>query len=230
MKKRLLGFVWLHFYLTALLAQSGGLQFRLQMGNEPLRLLQPYPLHSTGDSVSLETCRFYVSGIQGLQNGIPVWTEPESYHLLDAASPESLKIPLNLPASTPIQQIRFLLGIDSLTNASGVKGKDLDPLNGMYWAWQSGYIHVKVEGHFISGAKKTPFQYHLGGFLSGLLATAEIYLQPLKPGSIPVKLDVLPWMIRMKDSGTFKIMSPSREAVRSVSELAAQMISSNTSH
>lgn len=23
---------------------------------------------------------------------------------------------------------------------------DLDPLNGMYWAWNSGYINMKIEG------------------------------------------------------------------------------------
>ncbi len=62
-------------------------------------------------------------------------------------------------------RFRVLLGVDSLIQVSGAAGGDLDPSHGMYWTWQSGYIHLKVEGvfHAAEGAE-IPFNYHIGGF------------------------------------------------------------------
>jgi hypothetical protein len=65
----------------------------------------------------------------------------------------------------PNQPIDMTWGVDSLTHVSGVMRGDLDPLLGMYWAWQSGYICAKLEGTFISelGVIKR-FTFHFGGY------------------------------------------------------------------
>ena len=41
------------------------------------------------------------------------------------------------------------LGVDSVLNYNGVHEGALDPINGMYWTWQTGYIHCKLEGKII---------------------------------------------------------------------------------
>ena len=44
----------------------------------------------------------------------------------------------------------------------------LDPMHGMFWTWNSGYIMAKLEG--VSSAAKVPgnlFSYHVGGFKTG---------------------------------------------------------------
>jgi len=41
----------------------------------------------------------------------------------------------------------------------------LDPVKGMFWAWNTGYIFLKLEGK--STYSKSPsniFEYHIGGF------------------------------------------------------------------
>lgn len=61
--------------------------------------------------------------------------------------------------------ISFLIGVDSLHSNSGAQSGALDPINGMYWTWNTGYIFLKLEGH--SPGSKSPghiFEYHIGGF------------------------------------------------------------------
>ena len=61
--------------------------------------------------------------------------------------------------------IAFNLGIDSITNVSGAQGGDLDPTKGMYWAWQSGFINIKLQGTSNScPPPKNEFEFHLGGY------------------------------------------------------------------
>lgn len=57
--------------------------------------------------------------------------------------------------------VRLTLGVDSTTNAAGVHCCALDPANGMYWSWQSGYIQFKLEGKEKNGQQ---LNLHLGGF------------------------------------------------------------------
>lgn len=58
----------------------------------------------------------------------------------------------------------LMLGVDSALNYDGVHGGDLDPIHGMYWTWQTGYIHCKIEGIFELSGKRVPLEFHLGGF------------------------------------------------------------------
>jgi hypothetical protein len=59
--------------------------------------------------------------------------------------------------------MRFVLGLDSLQNATLVNGGDLDPSDGMVWTWNTGYIFLKHEGRFIdSTGTQQPFFFHYG--------------------------------------------------------------------
>ncbi|MEO6302783.1 MAG: MbnP family protein, partial [Bacteroidia bacterium] len=55
--------------------------------------------------------------------------------------------------------------VDSFHNCSGAQSGALDPVNAMYWAWNTGYIFLKLEG--ASKFSKSPgnfFEYHIGGY------------------------------------------------------------------
>jgi hypothetical protein len=55
--------------------------------------------------------------------------------------------------------------VDSLHNCSGAQSGDLDPVKGMFWTWNSGYIFFKLEGK--SPASHSPgniFEFHVGGY------------------------------------------------------------------
>ena len=50
-------------------------------------------------------------------------------------------------------------------NTSGAHSGALDPSNGMFWSWQSGYINFKIEGLSPSCVtRKNKFQFHIGGY------------------------------------------------------------------
>jgi hypothetical protein len=70
--------------------------------------------------------------------------------------------------------VRFIIGVDSLKSVSDISQRKgvLDPVGGaagMYWAWNSGYIFVKVEGTspqapLNAATNERIFQYHTGLF------------------------------------------------------------------
>lgn len=124
-----------------------------------------YPLQDK-DSVSFETLRFYIAHISFYKNSTLVFKEENSFHLLDASDPGSMAITIQMPPAALYDAVSFDLGIDSLTNTSGAMGGELDPIKGMYWAWQSGYINFKLEGRSnVCHTRNHEFQYHLGGYL-----------------------------------------------------------------
>ena len=108
---------------------------------------------------------FYISDIILIQKDRERVSAGKKHQLIDLAKPKSLII--QLPNNGVIDSIQFVLGIDSSIQCNGAMGQDLDPVNGMYWTWQSGYIHLKLEGEspaFISRQNK--FQFHIGGYVS----------------------------------------------------------------
>jgi hypothetical protein len=94
-----------------------------------------------------------------------VYTETESYHLLEADDEGSLEISLpNVPFGV-YTSIQFMIGVDSTRNVSGAQTGALDPANGMFWSWSSGYIMTKLEGTSPqSTASGNIIMFHSGGF------------------------------------------------------------------
>jgi hypothetical protein len=86
------------------------------------------------------------------------------YYLIDEEEDQSKKINLVLPAGE-YADIDFIIGVDSLHNCSGAQSGALDPVNAMFWTWNTGYIFLKLEGK--SPASKSSgnvFEYHIGGY------------------------------------------------------------------
>jgi hypothetical protein len=172
------------------------------------------------DSIVITSLKFYISSIELLNGERRVWKEKNSYHLADISNPSSLKTMLNVPGAN-FTGIKFRLGIDSLTNVSGAMGGALDPTNGMYWTWQSGYINLKLEGNSsLCKSRKNEFQYHLGGYQKPFYCMQEIKL-----ASGSKEIEVLMDLEKIIDVNKLKeqdhIMSPCKEAVL-MAERAAQ--------
>jgi hypothetical protein len=99
--------------------------------------------------------------------------------------------------------ISFTIGVDSARNTSGAQTGALDPINGMFWTWNTGYIMAKLEGtspKSTAGDKK--FQHHIGGFegannavrnITIDLTGKNIVLAANKESSVMIKVDVLKW-------------------------------------
>lgn len=172
------------------------------------------------ERIVLETLRFYISGIRLLQNDSLVWKESGSYHLYDLEEAKGIVLPV--PASVTYNRIRFYIGIDSLTNVSGAMGGELDPVKGMYWTWQSGYINFKAEGRSSASAHpKKEFQLHLGGYENPHNALRQITLSTRQQSVIDVYFDLQQFLQAAELAKRSHIMSPGPEAVK-LSAMAAE--------
>ncbi len=192
------------------------LRFMPWFGDHALRLDVDEKLPD-GTSVRVSTFRFYA--------GFPIVTGdgqanllPYHYHLVDAEDSASWSVAI--PPSAPAY---FVLGVDSLTNVSGAFGGDLDPIKGMYWAWNSGYINLKLEGNSpASPYASREFELHLGGYLPPYAAAHHVLLP--NPGSedMVVRVDILPLLEAADVRSKCNVMSPGDDAVR-LSRVAATM-------
>lgn len=187
--------------------------FQPKYGNLPLADSVWYKLNG-GDSVQIETLKFYISGIQFLYNGKVVWREANSCHLLDYAEEKSLRVLCAVPSNIRYSAIKMNLGIDSVTNVGGVFGGDLDPTRGMYWTWQSGYINFKIEGKSnLCATRNREFQFHIGGYQYPYNSLQNIELNVSQDKQIKVVMEIDKLFAAMDIAQHNHIMSPSTEAV-----------------
>ena len=85
--------------------------------------------------------------------------------MIDIFKPETLDILLNTTTFSNGDELSFNLGVSSNMNRTGAHSGALDPSNGMFWSWQSGYINFKIEGISPSClTRKNKFQFHIGGY------------------------------------------------------------------
>ena len=75
-------------------------------------------------------------------------TNFKNYQLLDASEPSSLTFALDSVLNGEYTSVKFLIGVDSSRNHTGVQDGALDPVHGMIWSWNTGYIFFKHEGNF----------------------------------------------------------------------------------
>ncbi len=193
--------------------------------NSLVSLNETYFSTFQNDSLQVETIKFFISQVELYQENDRVFVEENSYHLVDAANEGSLSFELEIPDGVSFSQLKFNIGIDSLTNVSGAFGGDLDPTNGMYWTWQSGYINFKLEGvSDLCPARNNRFQFHLGGYQSpfNTLQNVELKILDTKKISIDVAIDQLLAQINLKE--TYQVMSPNQQAVE-LSELVTTIFS-----
>ncbi len=173
--------------------------------------------------VRIERLRFYV-GLSAAVHLGEVYRLPYEYHLFDME--DSTTWTVTFPSGAD----HFLLGVDSLTNMAGVLGGDLDPTKGMYWAWNSGYINLKVEGTCSSSPyPKHEFELHLGGYALSNATVQRIELKTSNAHVFEVHVDVQAFLQHVDIASRCNVMSPGPEAVR-LSRAAATMFVVHAQH
>ena len=121
-------------------------------------------INKNGELFSVNAFKMYLGAIT-LQNTITQQSSSaQQYHLLNYADASSLLINEKIAVGT-YNQLVFTIGVDSVRSVSGSQTGALDPLNGMFWTWNTGYINAKLEGISpASTATGKAFTYHIGGF------------------------------------------------------------------
>ena len=117
------------------------------------------------ENYSIRRLKYYITNIELINTGNGKKAAiTDSYFLVDDNDEGSKTISLTVPEGD-YNAVSFLLGVDSLHNVSGAQTGALDPMNGMFWTWNTGYVSVKIEGKSTASALPGNFiEYHLGGF------------------------------------------------------------------
>lgn len=202
------------------------LRFELLFNEAKLNLDELYFDPVNQDSIKITTLKFYVSDIVlNFKGG----NSPPQYYpvrqLIDFKYPESLKIK-DIDVNQT-ESISFVLGLDSSINVSGALGGDLDPTQGMYWSWQSGYINFKLEG--ISKnclTRDKSFNFHLGGYKKPFESIRKVNLYFKSKKSKIIELDLIHFFKKTDLSQQAGIMSPSQIATEK-SQILAESFDSN---
>ena len=174
----------------------------------------PFRLNETD---SLTKFKFYISQIKLIGNKKQAFCPEQEHFLVDfhRDATNSRLIRFDSLDHKTIQKIEFTLGVDTKTSAGGIGEGVLDPVNGMYWTWQSGYINFKMEGvSDKSPARKNRFQLHLGGFKKPYVSAQTVTLSIKQiTADQSVYFDLKKFMNGVNLKKEHTIMSPSKEAV-----------------
>lgn len=97
----------------------------------------------TGEKVTFETMKFYLSNIKLKKMDGGSWYEhPESYAIIDATSDSKRKMIIDNVPVGQYTNIEYTIGVDAERNTTGAQTGVLAPSNGMFWSWSTGYIMV----------------------------------------------------------------------------------------
>lgn len=216
MKFKLIGFGLLFFQLALgqMKNDSTALNLHFKFGKQEVKLNEKY-VSSNNDTLQIETLRFYISKIKIEYADQSTFLQPNSYHLVDIEDSTSYRIPICQYNNKKISKIIFNIGVDSIMSVSGALKGDLDPTKGMYWAWQSGYINMKIEGKCNRcKTRKNQFFFHLGGYMKPNNALREIALEinQTQP-DINIDIDLEAFFSKIRLAETNNIMIPGKKAM-----------------
>jgi hypothetical protein len=210
-----------HLFLVSFLfsiACYGQLRIIPSWDNKALELEQVY-LTENNYSISFSTLKMYFSDFrfrEKLSGGI---TEIDTLIFYDLADSSTHVFFKNLEISN-YDDVSFTLGLDSSKNVSGELENAYDPLLGMHWAWNTGYVNVKLAGKSSLVLTKThDFEFHLGGYRFPYASAQQVQVD-LLDSYIQFELSLLfPDVISLKK--THHLMLPGKEAFLILQELAA---------
>ncbi len=213
----LLGILFSQSSLAQTEKDSLCLNINLKYKDQILELNKNYI--SRNDTLQINILKFYLSEIEIQYNDKTTFYFQKKHHLIDVEKSESLQILIGKKNNKIISKIKFNIGIDSLSSVSGALSEDLDLQNGMYWAWQSGYINVKIEGSSTScKTRKNGFQFHIGGYLQPNYAMRTIELSRNESvnqnDNLNVEVDLANFFSEIDLKETNSIMTPGKKAMQ----------------
>lgn len=186
---------------------------QLNYNNEKIVLNKAYQ-NNYADNFSINKLQFYISDLRFYSQNKEVLEYHKKYILIDIENENSLKI--SIPSNLMFDQVLFNIGIDEETNKTGAKGGDLDPIHGMYWTWNSGYINFKLEGLYNNNNE---FMFHIGGFMKPYNTLQKVKINKAKEHNNKLELN-FDRFLNSLDFNLDKILSPGKNALKSSNMLA----------
>lgn len=161
--------IWLTTALAVVMsfnamAQSLHVQFHNMVNGKSVVMDNTTYKNGLGQSYTVSNLKYYISNIR-LTDAAGRQIMDSGYYLIREDDSSSMDVVLAHIPSGQYKKLSFMIGVDSLHNCSGAQSDALDPVNGMFWTWNTGYIFFKLEGK--SSASKNPggiYEYHIGGY------------------------------------------------------------------
>jgi len=142
------------------------LEFEHQVNGAALNLNTTTYKNAKGEEFKIDVFKYYVSNVKLSKTDGTTYLIPESYFLIDESKPSTKLITVNDVPVGDYTKIEYTIGVDYARNFAGAQTGALDPVNGMFWTWNSGYIFVKLEGTSPqSKAQNNALTFHIGGVL-----------------------------------------------------------------
>ena len=183
-------------------------EFDNRVGDQKLVLgTTPYK-NSLGEDFTVTTFNYFVSNIALKKEDGTVLKFPDQYFLIRQADASSQTIQLKDVPSGNYGELTFTIGVDSVKSVSPVAQRTgvLDVTSygddGMYWAWNSGYLFLKMEGISSMAPVRTSgqrqYQLHVGGYGGGFEGAPKLpnnlrtITLPMTTGNATVRANVSP--------------------------------------
>ncbi len=189
------------------------LPININWNDSTLKLNKRYFNQTWKDSVEFSELKFFISNVRynnykSIKNN---WSQ--NIWLIDMDQSDLEYLPLN--NDKLITAISFDIGIDSLNNVNGEMVGALDPISGMYWTWQSGFINMKMEGASnLCSNKNHQFQFHLGGYLHPYPSLQHVqFTAPDNSFIKGIKLDLSLFISLINLAKVSTVMSPGPNTV-----------------
>ena len=144
------------------------IRFVHEANGKPLQRDSTY-INAFGEHYQVSKLRYYIGNLN-----LNCQLQKANYHLIDAFGADSFFV--NMQA-TVYTSLCFTMGVDSLRQTMGVQGGALDPLNDMFWTWNTGYVTLKLDGTSPeSTADLNRIEQHIGGYRPPFTAIRPVEL------------------------------------------------------
>ena len=138
------------------------INFTFTANQKPLCLKDSLYENEWGEIYSVSKIKYYVSSFMFDQQKLSL--TKEKYRLISTDKKINM-VEFDQVPSGSYSKIRFTIGIDSIDNCQGAQKGVLDPINDMFWTWNSGYVFFKLEGMSNrSNSDLNRIEYHIGGY------------------------------------------------------------------
>jgi hypothetical protein len=205
-------FLFVNFNIVLSQDKTRAVSFNASINGEKLQLDHNYAFGD--DSISFSNLKFYISDIQFYRDDVFIRSLVKKNHLIDFSQPSKQYILLDSISNVYYNRIEFNLGTDSLDNVSGAMSDDLDPIHGMYWTWQSGYINFKLEGSSkVCPSRNHEFNFHIGGYLYPFTSMQRLVFEVNQSSDLSFNLDLSKLISIHHLQKEYNIMSPSEKSL-----------------
>lgn len=123
--------------------------FSNEVDGQPITSLNMGSLRTNGagNQYNIALLKYYVSNFTLVKEDGSE-TNFKNYKLIDGSDASTGQFTLDSVANGNYTSVKFYLGVDAARNHTGAQDGDLDPINGMIWTWNTGYIFFKHEGQY----------------------------------------------------------------------------------